>query len=420
MKYLFGDSTPFPISENFLETACAATQTAVLLFRADETRVEERRLIGEIDARADEELAHFEGVAGLLQNAYAGPQDPLREQMGVSARTMAVGLHDEILAWQTAATAKALETAALAQVLPAIGAFFEQNQLPGTDWKLAWGTELDGTGKAFAQVHGRAPGDLHVSYDVAIPLEHRFAKPVRISTLERGVGIHVLKKRVLRQPRVELESLDSLFVTELIDLPGESAMTLRRSSKNPSAGLRIVLLDTSVEVHVARIGADGARTSDPETLSGDDAATLRRLFASIATELRALVLHRKRVRAAYFRGVPVHEIEQPSAIAALVIDAVAPYVREIARRSGGKNELSLKRTLGDGRREELYVSYRAVLEGVDSLGAPQRALFDALGLRAPAPRALPPPMRPVMRLPLPSDAELTMQRQLPAMTARAS
>ena len=414
--YLFGDSTPFPIAENFLETACAASRTAVLLFRADETRVEERRRVAEIDERTEIELAHFEHFANGVENTYANPHDELREQIRGSARTMTAGLHEEILKWRETATTKALETAALSTVLPAIGAFFEPCQLPGTEWRLAWGTHLEGKGTSFAQVHGRAPGELDVSFDVAIPLEHRWARPARVSTIAESVSVRLLKKRVLRQPRVELESLDSLYVTEVIDLPGESSLTLRRSSKNPSPGLRVVLMDGGHEVHVARIGADGARTSEPEVLTGEDDALLRRFFATVCAELQTLVVHRKRVRAAYFRGVAVHEVEQPAAIGALVIASIAPYLREIARRSNGRNELVLKRTLGDGRREELYVSYGAVLDGVDKLATDHRALFAVLGLRNPAARLLP-PARQVSRLPMPSDAEMTRQRQLPPLRA---
>ncbi|MFO0618290.1 MAG: hypothetical protein U0414_37195 [Polyangiaceae bacterium] len=464
-RYLFGDSTPFPLDENFLDTGCAAVECAVALLRADEVRVEEKRLVAAVEQRTLQEVGHFEHFEATVRSAYAEPVDDLRSQIGLSAQRMTDALRKEIMSFRDAAIAKALETAALSRVMPAIGKFFERHQLPNTKWSIAWGVRLDGRGTTVAQVHARAPGDLDVSMDVAIPVEHAWSKAVRVSSLASGVGIHLIKKRVLRKPRVELETLDALYVTELIDLPGESSMTLRRSSKRTSVGLRIVYAPDGT-VQVARIAEDGSRSAEPESMGPEDAAVARALFARVAGQLRSLVPHRAKLRAAYFRDVPLHApptesapegrvFEQPAAIARLLIESIAPYIREIARRSNGAGELALKRTLGDGRREELFVSYDTVLAGVAKLAPMHRALFDLFGLghqdmpllgeggvtpslmapelesygepaRVPSvppparppsmrppvirPPSLPPPRAPRARAPMASDADVTVQR----------
>lgn len=462
-RYLFGDSTPFPLDENFLDTACAAVECSVALLRADEVRVEEKRLVAAVEQRTLQEIGHFEQVEATLRGAYADPVDDLRGQIGASAGRMAESLRKEIMAFRDAAIAKALETAALSRVMPAIGKFFERHQLPNTKWSIAWGARLDGRGTTVAQVHARAPGDLDVSLDVAIPADHTWSKAVRVSSLASGVGIHLIKKRVLRKPRIELETLDALYVTELIDLPGECSMTLRRSSKKTSVGLRIVYaVDGAVQV--SRIAEDGSRSADPETMTPEDAAIARALFARVSGQLRSLVPFRAKLRAAYFRDTPLHTaptesapegriFEQPAAVARLLIESIAPYVREIARRSNGAGELALKRTLGDGRREELFVSYDTVLAGVAKLAPMHRALFELFGLghqempllgpgaqslmppemesyaaesarpaSVPPPRpasmrvpvirppSLPPPRMPKARPPMASDADVTVQR----------
>lgn len=410
MKYLFGDSTPFPMEENFLETACAASEAAVALLRADEVRVVERKMVAEADDRAQLELAHFDAFARRSVETYGQPHDELRAHMGRAARSMLGEMREEIAKWREMAIAAAVETAALTRVLPTIGRFFEKHQLPGTQWSVAWGARLDGTGSTIAQVYAQAPGGLDVSLDVAIPASHTWAKPQRVSVIEKDVSIHLVKKRVLRKPRIEPELLDALFITEVIDLPGEWAMTLRRSQKKPSPGLRVVFSgEGAQEVRVSRVAEDGSRISDPEIMRPDDAGVLRRLFARIGGALRSLVPHRSKLRAAYFRDVNVNELEAPAEIGQLIVESVAPYVREIARRSNGRDELALKRTLGDGRREELFVPYATVLAGVDNLEPAHRALFDSFGLgaaslRAPASaRALPAPA-PTPRLVAPQAA----------------
>lgn len=420
MKYLFGDSTPFPMEENFLETACAASEAAVALLRADEVRVVERRMVAEADERAKAELAHFDAFARRAVETYGQPHDELRGHMGRAARAMLGEMREEIAKWREMAFTAALETAALTRVIPTIGRLFEKHQLPGTQWSVAWGARLDGTGTTIAQVYAQAPGGLDVSLDVAIPASHAWSKPQRVSVVDHGVSIHLVKKRVLRKARVELEALDALFITEVIDLPGEWAMTLRKSQKKPSAGLRVVFSgEGGQEVQVSRIAEDGARTSEPELMRPDDAGVLRRLFAKVGGALRSLVPHRSKIRAAHFRDVNVTELEQPADIGQLIVESVAPYVREIARRSNGRDELALKRTLGDGRREELFVPYATVLAGVENLEPAHRALFDAYGFGARAPasvRALPAPA-PTPRLIAPAIAEPPL---LAAQNARHS
>jgi hypothetical protein len=409
MKYLFGDSTPFPMEENFLETACAASEAAVALLRADEVRVVERRMVAEAEERAKEELLHFDAFARRSVESYGHPHDELRAHMGRAARSMLGEMREEIAKWRELAFTAALETAALTRVLPTLGRFFEKHQLPGTQWSVAWGARLDGTGATIAQVYAQAPGGLDVSLDVAIPITDAWSKPQRVSVVEKNVSIHLVKKRVLRKARVEAESLDALFITEVIDLPGEWAMTLRKSQKKPSAGLRVVFTgEGGQEVTVSRIAEDGSRVSEPEAMRPDDAGVLRRLFARVGGALRGLVPHRSKIRAAYFRDVNVTELEQPAEIGRLIIESVAPYVREIARRSNGRDELALKRTLGDGRREELFVSYATVLAGIENLDAGHRALFEAYGLGTPVTtmRALPAPA-PTPRIVAPAAARAT-------------
>ena len=417
-QYLFGDSTPFPLEENFLETACSASQAAVALLRAHEIRVIERRLVSEVELRMRSELAHLEKLSRRVNETYAEPVDDLRVHIGGVAKEMVVEMRAEVQRWRDTAIAAALATGALKSVLPAIGSFFERHQLPGTEWSVAWRARLDGTSQAAAQVFARAPGGLDVSFDVKMPLEHGWARAPRVHTVDRGVAIRLMKKRVLRKPRIEVESLDSLFVTEAIDLPGESTLTLRRSSKKPSPGVRIVLpCESSPVTQVARIAEDGSRVGDPEVMGPEDAAVLRRLFASIGASMRSLTPYRSKLRAAYFRDLPVADVEQPGAIAELMVESVAALVREIARRSNGRDELALKRTLGDGRREELFVPYATILAGVDDLEIDHRSIFEAYDLGdgstlvrplLPLPRAPQPHL--LGRLPMPSDATTTQER----------
>jgi hypothetical protein len=63
---------------------------------------------------------------------------------------------------------------------------------------------------------------------------------------------------------------------------------------------------------------------------------------------------------------------------------LAPVVLEISRRSGAPGELVLRRDVGGGRREEIYVTKAELWERLLVLPPERRAAFAALGLTAPS------------------------------------
>src|SRR5262249_34513709 len=157
------------------------------------------------------------------------------------------------------------------------------------------------------------------------------------------------------------ERLDKLFITAVSHTPERASMTLRKSAKDPSEGIEIVMrTDTSSDAYAMRIGKDGSSKGLPETLSAADAAAAGRLWARITGTVGELVIHRRHLTAASLGGVAVGEIVHPSAIAEALIDAISPIVRQIATRTATPRELALKRFLGDGRREELFISYDTI------------------------------------------------------------
>ena len=67
-----------------------------------------------------------------------------------------------------------------------------------------------------------------------------------------------------------------------------------------------------------------------------------------------------------------------------LIGHLAPVVMEISRRSGAPGELVLRRDVGDGRREEMYVTKAELWQKLLVLPPERRVAFGALGLSEPA------------------------------------
>jgi hypothetical protein len=404
--YLYGDSTAFPLSENFLETAKAAAETSVALFRADEIAEEERRLVSEAEQRTMVELIHLGKFARRVEDIYAHAADGLRAHVGSAARNMVGEMHREVLRWRDATVQKAMETAALSQVAPAIGRFFEKNQLPGTSWCVSWRAHDGSGGRTSATVLAKVPGGLEVLFGAAVPKDSIWAKPVRVKTLERGIVVHIMKKRVFRKAAPLPHELDDLYLAEVH--PGEErvVLVLRTSAKRTSRGFRIsVPFDAVTPAEIVRLGEHGEPSGAVERPSPNDVMSLRRLVAAIDASLREIVPARCELRTAVYRGTPVEQVERPEVLARLLLTSIAPLVQEIARRSNGRGELCLKRTIGnDGRREEIFIPFQALLGGTEALRPEHQVLFDMLGLEDPTiarripglklPRPLLPPKRP--------------------------
>jgi len=421
MRYLFGDSTPFPYAENFLVTLCAATDCCVAVLHADERAEEGNRIVRDAESRVNKELASLAILARRVEenfgadppvvNPSPGPVQLAETRIAEQAWAMIKQARAEVLQLRDAAVLISAKSAPHAQVLPALSAFLTAHQLPETIWSIRWEA---GTGGAppVAEAYARTPFGLEATFEVEIPAANLWAKPVRVGQLEKDVTIRMMRKPWLRKPRLCPERLDKLFVAQITHTHERASMILKRSAKDRSEGIEIVLRsEHTTEVTATRLGRDGSAVGLPEALLPDDVAVVNRLWARVEGTIGELVCHRSRASAASLGGVPVGEILHPEAIAEVIIEAIAPIVREIAKRSGSPRELALKRTLGDGRREELFIAYSVVLERTESLSDRHQAMFDAFGLcERPQQRAvirmLPPPKpasppRPAPAAPVP-------------------
>jgi hypothetical protein len=390
MRYLFADATPFPLNENFLTTLCSATDACVAILQADDQVDEMNRAMREAEVRAGQEQLHLMQVAQRIEESF-GPESATRSGTTVS-ETAYAKIGD--LAWQTISEAKsaiakqresAIATAVASsprgQVLPALSKFLSQHQVPDTAWGIRWSAAAKNA-PTKAELYARTPFGLELSFDVAIPNDHLFARPVQASLLEKVVVVNLMKKPLIGKPRPMPERLHELFVTAVTLTPDRAAMTLKASGSKPAEGFEVVLdSEGSRDVTLTRIDRAGYPAAQSEKLGREDAATVHRLWSRVVNTIATLLPYRRSANKALFGGVPVGEVARPAVIAEAIIFAIAPLVREIARRTATPGELALKRFLGDGCREEIFITYETVLERIRGLSDRHHAKFDPFGLR---------------------------------------
>lgn len=393
MRYLFGDSSPFPLGENFLALLCAATDACVAILSADEQVDDVKRLIREADQRAARELLDLKDLAATLEQTF-GPEGshvakPQTHAESAFCKTAAFAWsslkssREEVQRDRDAAAVQANLLCPHAQILPALQTMLIAHQLPNTSWGIKWNAGFGGAGST-AELYASTTFGLAATFDVAIPVGHLFARPVPVTMLRKGSTIRLLKKPLLRKPRPTPIILDGLFLTAVMLTPQKATMSLRSSASRSSEGVDVVFHDDGgATVMVTRVDAKGYPLANEEQLRPEDATVAQGIWRRIVTTIGPLLEHRRRITAATFGGVSVTEVARPAAIAQGIIAAIAPLVGEIARRTATPGELALKRVVADGCREELFISYDTVLDRTSGLSPQNEALFEAYGLREP-------------------------------------
>jgi len=403
MRYLYADSTPFPLPQNFLATICAGTDACVSILRAEELVDDCNRVIREAEAKATRELAQLSALSHRVDGALgAGSIPPVPVPEGEAAASKGAQSPGDVtlgrireLAWTALDQARndvlkgrdmliasAMHTSPRTMVLPALSAFLSAHEVPDTAWGIRWTAGLGGA-TTRAELHARTPVGLEAVFDVAIPTGHVWARAASIAMLGADASIAMVRKPMLGKARPMLIRLGAMYVTHVVLTPDRATLKISKSGKNPSEGIEFVFGsgDGPAEVMATRVDKAGYPLQEAERLSLTDATAVHKLWSRVTTLLGGLVAYRTRATSARLGGVPVVEVGRPLVVAQTILRALAPYVREIAARTTVPRELALKRELGDGCREELFIHYETVLERIKQLSKQHQALFEIFGLQ---------------------------------------
>jgi uncharacterized protein YfcZ (UPF0381/DUF406 family) len=396
MMYRYGDATPFPLEENFIDTICAATDACVALFQADEIAEARRHKVYTVRKHAEEELKKLE----LLGRSVEASLRPLRVEgkpqrtseataLKISQSTQGT-IRAAILGVEKrrdAAIRATLGGALGEDIVTALGDFLVGSQLPKSKWTIRWLYDDErGATQTVVKVHV-AGCELGADFSCELPPTALWNGAVRVSALARGLTVDVLRKTgvVRKRERSRTESLDKYYVTEAEVSPSRASFVLRQSIRKPSPGFLVVVRqDEQTLPTLTPIDAGGSPQGRALSLSGEGATSLATLWDHIEPALHGLRCHRDTMLEATFRGTDVRRLDDPAELAEAILDMLAPIVRELRLRSRVPGELVLKRDSGDGVREELFVP-RAQLDAKFAVLPDQhRRYFEAVGLSSEA------------------------------------
>jgi hypothetical protein len=380
--YRYGDGSPFPFEENFIDIMSNAVEACSAMFAAaaelDAARVKAR------DARKDAEeegrrlvalekaveQALFPSRPSNARDATVTQQTAQRLLGTVKTSIGASKVQLEKLA--TAAASEPQPDRAAVLVHAAAGRFFDRTALPGTAWTWRWQAS-DGMAVATGEATSRV-GRFGVVYD--LELSPAWRAPLKISALAPNLLVLLPRQRLFGKPSIGRVHLDKCVLMRA-NFDGSDLTLIIRASAKRSPGWRIMLPESGAPVATA-LDKSGKPVGGEIELDGDQSGLIN-LIDAIIGAMDTMREHR-RAREVTLGDTPVTQVPDPTHAPRALLESLAPTIRNIRQRSRVPGELCLKRDIADGRREELFLPRASLAARFARLPPEHRRYFEEAGL----------------------------------------
>ncbi len=373
-RILFGDSTPFPYGLDFLNALRAVVDSCVNMLSAQYAIDQAVKRSSQVEEGLKGERWRLDSLLEAVRKAAApfasGPTNLTSSAADVMAATRAIVERERTEVerrWSgELQQAARIVDDACGTAYQSLEALLLRNTPPQTG--VAWRLVADSEGYD-VQVRLATRFGLEAQFGVAVPVEHAWNRPRRVADLAPGLALHAPK--TIR--------LDRLYVSEAVVEPERVSVWLRRSPRT-GTGVRISAIGESEEAEVQLLDDLGQPQGDVYELDGDERAEPFRLASALLDSTFDLALRRQLMVGAALDGNTLRGRFEPREVCARLIGAYAPIVSEISRRSCAPNELMLRRDLGGGRREAVFITRGELRARLSRLPPALRTLFDPFQL----------------------------------------
>jgi hypothetical protein len=394
MKYLYGDATPFPLDENFIETLSAATDACVALFQVDLEMRDRQERAASIRQRSLEELGYLDRLSQTVESALT-PLLPGEEAIYAAQRTASTiarsaraaveQARESVIREREAAIKNTIGNDLASRVLEATNDFVLSHQLPKTRWGISWSYNWE---SAQTELLMTATSECGLATELmgSIPSDERWSVPLRIADVDPHTQLTIQRSGswLSRLFRGSHESISGFYITQIELRDKEARFKVHRSLKPGAVGYEVRVRGASQSSPLVCPIGTNREDAEPIPVYGDDAVNLTSLWGAVEKELRTLVRFRTRMLRASLHNNDIAGLEEPAELAEVILMTLAPFVREMRLRSRVPGELVLKRELGNGRREELFVPRQALESKFTALPHEQQRYFQAAGLGSEA------------------------------------
>ena len=383
MNYLYGNSTPFPLQQDFLATLRALTDACVGLLQVDEAIGAAHASAQQAEAEAARDLEWLSGLGEAILSAIKGyDQRPASataareaqrlagaaENLVSSARSGIGGRREQLVGDLQSRIAEQRRVAARA-----LERFLLKHTLPNSLWGMTWRVDTLESAAVQAEAACTAPCQLEAGFRLEVPPTSAWSKPVKVGDLVSELYVELPTKK----GRLRRQALSKLLIAGVELSPQQTIVALRRRQRETAHGIEFSRREDTAELSVRAFDQNG-NPEEPLRLDGPDAEPVRQLMNEISNALGPLIEQRIGLTEVTFKGGPA--VDKPGELAVTLIETAAPYVRSIVERSASPNELCLKRDIGDHRREELFLPASEITNKFAVLSARQQSFFDGFGL----------------------------------------
>lgn len=387
-RYLFADSEPFERNFDFISVLRGFVQlAATVLKHAREVKSFEADL-----ARARGELAQQFSVLDQLEHEVLGAAAHVVNAAEAEAFMANAALRlDQVVRELCGANRAELESmfeghrAELARatkavhtlMVSAMKSFLLSQELEQVAQQIT--VELSDQGyKTLLTQH--LAGDISVGYELD---ETRtfWSEPRRVADIMSELTLEVGMRRswFTRALNTDSRALHD-YVIGSVRLDGDVADISLRKKRDAQ---------DSLSIHLIRlpegIAAQIVRSEDPTELFDAPAEAtpkLEQLWNALSQSCRVSVNARARVTALLIRGENALHAVGSELLVDQLVDVYRPIVAQVMAHGRSAHELALKWDVGDGRREERFVSLATLFQPVTALQPEDRARLAGLGFEA--------------------------------------
>lgn len=409
MRFLFGDSTPFPLEYNFLATLESFMATATRIVQLENETANSRSGIEVTAANRVKGLEALEQFHNVVMRAVQDTAQKVQHSHALEYAQRVAEYASQYVDEHKRATLAANERESMQLRAEADRRTNEQRQqleiflkvakLPILKTKIS--IRLAGEQKG-DQRHTMSavfdnPDNIQTAFTLNASKAASWANPRKVGELMQGVDLLVGTEKSWLRGTVtpKQERIDDWTITQA-DMSEEALeLTLRKNFKEKECLVfHIRKTEGILSGTVEHPGVPGAEASVGVAMQHSDLLQLDKLWTAIRSAAREALDHKEQLLGVLLDQQPVFEGGLVLAFVVRLVAMFAPTVREVAKRSPNEHELSLKIEHDGGRREEIYLRKDTLINALQPLPAAGRAVFAPLGLDSwvPGVTTSPPPV----------------------------
>jgi len=392
MRYLYGDSEPFPPMYDFIGALESFVTHGARVAKLDaEIRVlhDQAQKAREARQKSSDELDLFHRrMMGALDKTLPADGDPAPIEYCRRLKEVAVQVVAETKKTIAAVEAQELQIERAeverrrAEIFSSLESSLSLLRLPTFDVSVRMRL-VDGRNE-MAAVFSHAD-DLVTGFQLNSAKLPDWRQPRKVSEFATGIELPVGIKRgwFSRSVQQELASLDDAFIGSFDLQKDRTEICLR---KRPTDKDSIAVL---LERSEGKVSAQMHYLDDPEAeehrapLDAAATANLQRFEEGLRKGLAGVLTVKEKLLSVQHHGVDVIQQDECEGFIRNLVAFAAPIVAEIARRTPNAAELALKVEKEGGRREEIYVRKADLAKKLEILEPSQRMVFAALNLGEP-------------------------------------